>query len=493
MADLGSRIGEIETAAQLLKANATRLQEADVEGALSLTRQARERAQKAHDRVEFTQQPIGDSERQRRRTEALLTRVAPQLSESQEKNAEELIALGARLESMEQSLPDLNNQVCDGRGDPCDSLCGGGGCGKCGALSCDEGAVNKAESALKAAQEAEATLRNRQSESEEMMRGVRQAEEEANQSMMLANDALKAAESANNKSVTAKTHVDQLIIEMDKFLEASGASPADIQSLAKDVLSKSISLKPEQITDLARRINETIQSLTNIDYILLETADDLASANALKSRADEAKSAAQNILTVAQQVFDALKVAQEAQDQAQEAIETAESNINTAESYLTQIASETTDAHSTAKESVVEAESLRERLKELQRTLIKNDRDVKDAVRETDVAASRAQAASQGASELDTIYKRTLIALDDSAALGGSAHERSSRLQDKATRLSASITTKFTQLQEMEKEYMDHERRLNDLSGTVMALNVRMNDYLRVISERSDFYRTCQK
>ena len=111
MADLGSRIGEIETAAQLLKANATRLQEADVEGALSLTRQARERAQKAHDRVEFTQQPIGDSERQRRRTEALLTRVAPQLSESQEKNAEELIALGARLESMEQSLPDLNNQV----------------------------------------------------------------------------------------------------------------------------------------------------------------------------------------------------------------------------------------------------------------------------------------------------------------------------------------------------------------------------------------------
>ena len=72
---------------------------------------------------------------------------------------------------------------------------------------------------------------------------------------------------------------------------------------------------------------------------------------------------------------------------------------------------------------------------------------MKDAVRETDVAASRAQAASQGASELDTIYKRTLIALDDSAALGGSAHERSSRLQDKATRLSASITTKFTQLQ----------------------------------------------
>lgn len=111
MADLGSRISEIQMVAEALKANATRLQEADVDGALSLTRQARERAQKAHDRVELVQQNIGDSERQRRRTEALLTRVAPQLSESQQKNADELVALGVRLEVMEQSLPDLNNQV----------------------------------------------------------------------------------------------------------------------------------------------------------------------------------------------------------------------------------------------------------------------------------------------------------------------------------------------------------------------------------------------
>jgi len=161
--------------------------------------------------------------------------------------------------------------------------------------------------------------------------------------------------------------------------------------------------------------------------------------------------------------------------------------------YLTQIASETTDAHSKANESVVEAELLRERLKELQRMLIKNDRDVKDSVRETEVAAARAQVASQGASELDTIYRRTLGALDDAAAVGGSAHERSLRLQEKANRLSATVSTKFAELQEMEKEYMEHERRLTDLSDTVMALNARMNDYLQVISERSDFYRTCQK
>ncbi|KAK4031139.1 hypothetical protein OUZ56_024685 [Daphnia magna] len=45
----------------------------------------------------------------------------------------------------------------------------------------------------------------------------------------------------------------------------------------------------------------------------------------------------------------------------------------------------------------------------------------------------------------------------------------------------------------MEDEYLLHERRLTDLSEQVMAMNVRMTDYLQVISDRSEFYRTCQK
>ena len=112
-----------------------------------------------------------------------------------------------------------------------------------------------------------------------------------------------------------------------------------------------------------------------------------------------------------------------------------------------QITSETAEAHSKANESVVEAESLRERLKELQRKLIKNERDVKDAVRETDVAANLAQSAANGANELDIGYQRALLALDEKASRGGSAHERSSRLQDKANRLSASVLTKVQELQ----------------------------------------------
>lgn len=41
-------------------------------------------------------------------------------------------------------------QICDGTGDPCDALCGGAGCGHCGGkrISCEYGAVRKAEDGL---------------------------------------------------------------------------------------------------------------------------------------------------------------------------------------------------------------------------------------------------------------------------------------------------------------------------------------------------------
>lgn len=51
----------------------------------------------------------------------------------------------------------------------------------------------------------------------------------------------------------------------------------------------SISLTPQQIQDLARQINDTIQGLTDIKQIIDDTREDLNQANALKIRADNAK------------------------------------------------------------------------------------------------------------------------------------------------------------------------------------------------------------
>ena len=64
-------------------------------------------------------------------------------------------------------------KVCDGRGDPCDSRCGGGGCGKCGGVSCDQGAATKSANSIDLAERADAVLMEKQQIVNQLLRSVR--------------------------------------------------------------------------------------------------------------------------------------------------------------------------------------------------------------------------------------------------------------------------------------------------------------------------------
>ena len=71
----------------------------------------------------------------------------------------------------------LNNQVCDGQttvDEPCDSLCGGAGCGKCGGISCLDGALSKAGEAVKSAEQADKLLREKDSEAQQILGKISQ-------------------------------------------------------------------------------------------------------------------------------------------------------------------------------------------------------------------------------------------------------------------------------------------------------------------------------
>ncbi len=66
----------------------------------------------------------------------------------------------------------MRAQVCDGRGDPCDSLCGGAGCGKCGGLSCEDGAVTKASNAMDLAKRADDELTEKEDAARQLLNDV---------------------------------------------------------------------------------------------------------------------------------------------------------------------------------------------------------------------------------------------------------------------------------------------------------------------------------
>lgn len=111
LADVRNKVLNLKSKELGLKENATQLQEANVEGALNLTREAGLRSQQAQNAAEGTQATVTDSERQFRRTESLVNRTANQFGEGQEDNDNTLVQLGERLKKLETEIPALNEMV----------------------------------------------------------------------------------------------------------------------------------------------------------------------------------------------------------------------------------------------------------------------------------------------------------------------------------------------------------------------------------------------
>ncbi len=228
-------------AAQSMKDNITRLQEANVEGALNLTREAKRKSDEARRRVDNVQRDGGqlaDSEIQRRATETLMNTSRVPFKETQEQNQETLEEIINQIANLESKIPGLNQQVCDGEtsiDEPCDDLCGGAGCGKCGGLACLNGALSKAEEAVKSAETADGMLVDKDRQAEKVLRDITKAHGKAVGAAKDAQAAFDMANEAMNRSVGEMQRSRDLSQTIDDFTTSDKASPENVQTLADEV------------------------------------------------------------------------------------------------------------------------------------------------------------------------------------------------------------------------------------------------------------------
>lgn len=170
--DLRKRGEEINANANQLKENATVLQEANVEGALNLTRQAFQKANLLTEMNTEAQQLSENAQKQCHRTEQLVNRSIDAFNALQLQNENDLDESFLVLQNLTSKLPDLNEQICDKRGDPCDSVCGGAGCSHCGGFSCENGALTRAQKALEYVQDAEKKIKEKEDVADDLIRSV---------------------------------------------------------------------------------------------------------------------------------------------------------------------------------------------------------------------------------------------------------------------------------------------------------------------------------
>ncbi|XP_050736724.1 laminin subunit beta-1-like isoform X4 [Eriocheir sinensis] len=492
LADLRVQAEELRDDAGDLKAKATKLQEGNVEGALNLTRTAGERSRAAQDRVGLTEVIISESERNRRRTENLLLHVGDRFNRTQAENEARLAELSGLLDGVEDGMPDLNEQVCDKRGDPCDTLCGGAGCGKCGGLSCNNGLVNTVSLALRFAEDAETELKKKEASADELLRGVSAAKRQSDVAFDLAKMAFDLILQNLNTSSFYKTEINRLLEEIQEYYSTPGSSPSDIKTLAEQVLALDISLKPEQITNLAERISLTIDSLTNIDAIIDATRNDLDLAQRLKERADQAKRRAEGTLGVAERVVEALEEAANAQDAAESAIMNASDDIEATQIHLTQITSETNVAQEKANASLLEVGALEKRVEQVKAAYQLNQRHLEDTTIAVDQADLKARKAANDAQQLEDKYQIVVDLLNEKSSAAEDARMRAEELKTSANKLAFEALGKLNSLREIENEFKSNEGLLLDYEAVIRRMEENMMEYNEYILERTEFYAVCQ-
>lgn len=150
-------------------------------------------------------------------------------------NGEQINNYRAKLEEMNEAMPDMNDKMCDKRGAPCNDLCGGAGCSSCGGLSCEKGAFTRAEKALNYAKDTEKMLKEKEEQAEELIRSLSQAKTNATEAWKRANSIFREAEEYYNTTSVGIETANDAVFQLTDVTKNSTASPETIQMIAAEV------------------------------------------------------------------------------------------------------------------------------------------------------------------------------------------------------------------------------------------------------------------
>jgi coxsackievirus/adenovirus receptor len=474
-----------------LKENATKLQEANVEGALNLTRAAWGRVTALEEDKTQIQNLNTEAERQCRRTEAMIERSKTDFETLSEKNEQALSNFNDDILVLQADIPDLNSKMCDGKGFPCDSLCGGAGCNKCGGLSCDKGALSKANKALEFSKDTEANIKKKEETAENLIRSLSQAKSNASEIFYTVEQSFLNAERFYNQSARLIESGNKLVDELTDASNNKTASPEEIRELADKTLALDLQLDPEEIKSLATKIDITVASLKDVEQIIENTRNDLSRVEELKQIANHTKQRADNVLETANKVVLALSETEEAQEKALEAIKKSKTDVELAKNDLGQIDIETIEAHKRANETSNTVDHLQSKLHDLQKRLLTIDSDAEKVQRKAENVKSESAHAFGTADNLRNNYKATNDKLNERAKTSEDARERAQQLLKRASKITVETDDKLKELNEIFDSYKSNEKELNVLEEKIDSLNDRMNGYLSQIQENADRYRQC--
>jgi chromosome segregation ATPase len=127
----------------------------------------------------------------------------------------------------------------------------------------------------------------------------------------------------------------------------------------------------------------------------------------------------------------------------------------------------------------------------LQRDHIKNENRVNYATEAAIKAKAQADNANTELYHLNKGFQNVSEVLAEKTTTIGGAKDLAMDLQKRANDLAGLASNKLSFLSDVESEFEDNERKLNDLSAQLVGLNCNMLIHLQVIEDKANYHRTC--
>ncbi|XP_010155107.1 PREDICTED: laminin subunit beta-1, partial [Eurypyga helias] len=473
----------------------------DVRGALDSITKYFQMSLEAEERVNAStvhpDSAVELSARTRQEVEDLINEKEAQFRAKQEEQSRLLDELAGKLQSLD--LSEVAEKTCGTpAGASCaESLCGGLNCRtadgrkKCGGPGCD-GLVTVAHSAWQKAMDFDRDILSALAEVEQLSRMVSEAKQRADEAKQNAQEVLLKTNATKEQVDRSNEDLRNLIKQIRDFLMQDSADLDSIEAVANEVLNMEMPSTPQQLQALTEDIRERVESLSDVEVILQQSAGDIARAEMLLEEAKKASKGATDVKVTADMVKAALEEAEKAQNAAEKAIKQADEDIKGTQDLLTSIESENAASEETLNNATLRLFELEKSVEDLKQKAATNSENV-DRIEEKIVNAKQNAEEVKKVlnTELNDKYGRVEDLIAKKTEESAEARRKAGMLQDEAKALLAQANSKLQLLKDLENTYENNQKVLEDKAKQLVELEETVRSLLQTISQKVAVYSTC--
>ncbi|KAM4615458.1 laminin subunit beta-1b [Polymixia lowei] len=415
-----------------------------------------------------------------------------------QRNTQKLDKLDGDLDKFNMSA--LSRKTCGAAGEDegCSSSpCGGVGCvgedgaPRCGGEGCD-GLVTTSQAALKSARDFDQEILSAMQEVDKLSRMVWEAKVRADGAKVNAQEVLLKSNQSKERVEQSNEQLRSLIREIRDLLTNDRANVSVIEAVANEVLKLEMPTSPSELQNLTQEIRERVDTLTDVETILSQSADDIQTAENLLKQAKAASEEASDTKETADLVMVALDETERAQNIAIDAIKQAQNNTRNTLELLISVETETAQSELKLSNTTGRLVQLEREVGLLRQSHLETSHLAERAQRVTELATQDAEQAQQEFEEkVKDKYEVVEELVGDKGEVVLDARRKADELQQEAKELLSQTSQKLQRLRELERSYEGNQRTLEDKAQQLAALEETVRQLLDDISQKVTLYSTC--